>query len=226
MLHVSRMIEASPGFAVDAIRIAASRSDPKTYFLETIRHYVYAGDTALHVAAAAYQLQTTEELIARQARVRARNRRGAEPIHYAADGIPVSPAGTRTPAFDHRGFDRKRRRSQRVRQQWSCGTAPGGPHACAAAVHALLENRANPTLMNKRGSTPLHLAVQNTGRSDSGTNAAKEQQRQIVELLLQHGATPADEDANGKSVVAAASATGSESSSGEEAAAGALGGDE
>ena len=59
-------------------------------------------------------------------------------------------------------------------------------------------------MMNKRGSTPLHLAVQNTGRSDSGSIEAKDQQRQIIELLLQHGARPTDTDANGKTVRAAA----------------------
>jgi hypothetical protein len=36
---------------------------------------------------------------------------------------------------------------------------------------------ADPRLMNKRGSTPLHLAVQSTGRSDSGSEAAKDEQR-------------------------------------------------
>ena len=206
VVSVSRMIEASPGIAVDPIRIAASRADAETYFLETIRHNVYAGDTALHVAAAAHQRPTTEGLIARQARIRARNRRGAEPIHYAADGIPGESGwdpdaqqsiietlianGADPNACDNSGVAALHR-AVRTR--------------CAAAVRALLENGANPTLMNKRGSTPLHLAVQNTGRSDSGTNAAKEQQGRIIGLLLQHGATPTDEDANGKTVVAAAS---------------------
>jgi ankyrin repeat protein len=58
--------------------------------------------------------------------------------------------------------------------------------------------------MNKSGSTPLHLAVQNTGRSDSGSDAAKEGQGRIIALLLEHGASPTDTDANGKTVVAAA----------------------
>jgi ankyrin repeat protein len=59
--------------------------------------------------------------------------------------------------------------------------------------------------MNKNGSTPLHLAVQNTGRSDSGSEAAKDEQRRIVALLFGHGASPTEVDANGKTVVAAAS---------------------
>jgi ankyrin repeat protein len=73
------------------------------------------------------------------------------------------------------------------------------------AVDALIENGANPLLMNKSGSTPLHLAVQNTGRSDSGSDSAKVEQRRIIALLLEHGASPTDADANGKTVTAAAS---------------------
>jgi hypothetical protein len=51
----------------------------------------------------------------------------------------------------------------------------------------------------------LHLAVQNTGKSNSGSDAAKTEQRRIIALLLEHGASPADVDANGKTVAAAAS---------------------
>ena len=69
----------------------------------------------------------------------------------------------------------------------------------------LIENGANPLLMNKNGSTPLHLAVQTTGRSDSGSEEAKDEQGRIIAVLLEHGASPTDADANGKTVAAAAS---------------------
>jgi ankyrin repeat protein len=59
-------------------------------------------------------------------------------------------------------------------------------------------------MRNKSGSTPLHLAVQNTGKSDSGSDAAKHEQRLIIALLLQSGASPTDVDATGKTVAAAA----------------------
>jgi Ankyrin repeats (3 copies) len=75
----------------------------------------------------------------------------------------------------------------------------------SAAVSALIMNGANPKLMNKSGSTPLHLAVQNTGRSDSGSDAAKDEQARIIAVLLEHGASPTDTDAKGKTVAAAAS---------------------
>jgi ankyrin repeat protein len=75
---------------------------------------------------------------------------------------------------------------------------------CSGGVSALIEKGANPRLMNKSGSTPLHLAVQNTGKSHSGSEAAKEEQHRIIVLLLEHGASPNDYDAKGKTVAAAA----------------------
>ena len=72
------------------------------------------------------------------------------------------------------------------------------------AVSALVENGADPLLMNKTGSTPLHLAVQNTGKSNSGSEGARDEQGRIIVLLLGRGASPTDADANGKTVAAAA----------------------
>src|SRR6516164_2336424 len=51
---------------------------------------VYAGDTALHAAAFSYDLVMARNLITRGADVRARNRRGAEPLHAAVMGVPGS----------------------------------------------------------------------------------------------------------------------------------------
>jgi ankyrin repeat protein len=59
--------------------------------------------------------------------------------------------------------------------------------------------------MNKSGSTPLHLAIQNTGKSGSGSDAAKDEQRRIISSLLEHGANSNDVNAKGESVVAVAS---------------------
>ena len=75
---------------------------------------------------------------------------------------------------------------------------------CSAAASALIDNGADPRLTNKSGSTPLHLAVQNTGKSNSGSDACKKEQGQLIALLLRHGASPTDVDASGKSVAAAA----------------------
>jgi hypothetical protein len=205
LLGASRALDSSPGLALLALRVGASRQDADTYFLTAIRHYIYVGDTALHIAAATYQRPTAEALIGQGAPARARNRRGAEPLHYAADGSPDA---------EHWNPDAQR---SVIEYLIAMGAAPdaldnsgvGALHRavrtrCSAAVSTLLENGADLRLMNKRGSTPLHLAVQNTGRSDAGTDAAKDQQREIISILLQHGARPTDVDANGKTVEAAA----------------------
>ncbi|HEV3367423.1 MAG TPA: hypothetical protein VG054_08145, partial [Acidimicrobiales bacterium] len=47
-------------------------------------------------------------------------------------------------------------------------------------------------------------AVQNTGKSHSGSDTAKEEQYRIIMLLLEHGASPHDLDAKGKTVASAA----------------------
>ena len=51
----------------------ATRQDAKAHYVDEIAHYVYAGDTALHIAAAAYQREIVQKLIDMGADVRARN---------------------------------------------------------------------------------------------------------------------------------------------------------
>jgi ankyrin repeat protein len=68
------------------------------------------------------------------------------------------------------------------------------------AVRALLNGGASPRAPNKAGSTPLHLAVQTTGRGGSGSEHARQQQAGIIKLLLDCGASPADKDGRGKQV--------------------------
>jgi ankyrin repeat protein len=200
------MLDHTPGLATHPLRVGASRQDPRPYFLIPIRHHVYTGDTALHVAAAAHHRGLAETLVAQGAAVRARNRRGAEPLHYAADGHPgaaffdsdaqrdmivyLIDAGAAPDAIDKSGVA-PLHRAVRTRS--------------SAAVSALIDGGADPLLKNKSGSTPLHLAVQNTGKSNSGSESAKEEQHRIIVLLLGHGATSSDPDAKGKTVVAAAS---------------------
>ncbi len=203
---VEQRLASSPGLAVRAVRAGASRRDPESCFLTAIHHQVYAGDTALHIAAAAHRRGLTELLVDSGADVRARNRHGAEPLHYAADGRPgaadwdpaaqaeviacLCQAGADPNAFNKNGVA-PLHRAVRTR--------------ASAAVRALILNGADPTLRNASGSTPLHLAVQNTGKSSSGSAAAKEEQASIIAVLLKHGARPDDADAHGRTVAAAAS---------------------
>jgi len=83
-----KLLDASPLLAKERAVRGATRQASKQHFFDQILHYIYEGDTALHMAAAAYQASIVEELIVRGADVRARNRRGAEPLHYAVDGGP------------------------------------------------------------------------------------------------------------------------------------------
>jgi len=197
----SRLLAESPLLARQPIEVGATREAANTYFFEEIAHYAYAGDTPLHMAAAAYQVAIAGQLVSSGANVRARNRRGAQPLHYAADGSPGSRAWDPdaqyaivefliTAGADPNAADKS-------------GVAPlhrAVRTRCAAAVRALLTNGADVRGRNTNGSTPLHLAIRNTGRGGSGSAASHEEQIEIIRLLLRHGARPSDEDSAGKSV--------------------------
>jgi hypothetical protein len=85
-------LAGAPALSSARVAVGATRQAAKPHFLDEIAHYVYAGDTALHIAAAAYRPAIVRMLIAMGAEVGAKNRRGAEPLHYAVDGGPGSPA--------------------------------------------------------------------------------------------------------------------------------------
>lgn len=202
---VAKGLETSLDLAVRPIRIGANRDYAKDYFLSAIHHYVYSGDTALHIAAASHRRQLAQLFVTTGADVRARNRRGAEPLHYAADGGPSAD-----------GWD-ARAQCDVIKYLVGAGADPNAldrsgvaplhravRNRCSMAVSVLIDSGADPLLMNRTGSTPLHLAVQNTGKSNSGSEGAKDEQGRIIALLLEHGARPTDADGNGKTVAAAA----------------------
>lgn len=198
----SRLLAQSPSLARQAIEVGATRAEAKAYYFEEIAHYVYGGDTLLHVAAAAYETGLAEELVSRGADVGARNRRGAEPLHYATDGIPGSDAWN--PDAQSATVEFLIKAGANPNSEDKSGVAPlhrAVRTRCAAAVRVLLTNGAEAVRRNKSGSTPLHLAVQNTGRGGSGSAAAREEQEEIIRLLLSRGARPSDQDAAGRSVM-------------------------
>ena len=199
--EASRRLAANPSFATALSDVGATRQDSSTYFLKEISHYVYVGDTALHMAAAAFNRPIAELLVGHQANCRVKNRRGAEPLHYAADANHWNPTaqsdtieylvsiGADPNAVDKSGVT-PLHRAERTRSM--------------PAVQALLDGGANPKEPNKAGSTPLHLAVQNTGRGESGSEHGRQQQIGIIRLLLECGASPTDKDGKGKQVQQAA----------------------
>ena len=88
--RISRLLAGAPELALAGLAGGATRRCTEEHFLEAIRHQVYAGDTALHIAAAAYEAGLARELVELGALVGAANRRGAQPLHYAVDGGPGS----------------------------------------------------------------------------------------------------------------------------------------
>jgi hypothetical protein len=202
-----RLLAESPFLATQTVTVGATRDEARTYYFERIAHYVYAGDTALHIAAAAYQCNVALELLRRGANISARNRRGAEPLHYATDGLPGSESSN--PEAQFAMVELLIRAGADPNSADTSGVAPlhrAVRTRSTAAVRALLQNRADPVVRNKHGSTPLHLAVQDTGRGGTGAKEARDEQAEIIQLLLQHGARSTHKDAAGKTVKQCASA--------------------
>jgi len=78
---VFRMLARDPALARTHFKEGATHQAARIYQIDEIGHYIYGGDTALHLAAAAYRQDTARQLLALGASVHAANRRGAEPLH-------------------------------------------------------------------------------------------------------------------------------------------------
>ena len=177
---VSRALGANPALAVAAVNIGATRQDALTFFFGEIRHYLFEGDTALHMAAAAFRVPMAELLVRHGADHRAKNRRGAQPLHYAADTNIWNPEA----------------QAETIAYLLAIGADPNAANMdgatplhravrtrSAPAVRALLDGGADPGRQNKNGSTAMDLAGRTTGRGGSGSPHARSQQAAIIALL-------------------------------------------
>lgn len=203
--RVKRLIDSSPSLCREFFTKGATRQNEIDFYFDKIRHYLVAGDTPLHAAAAAYNQKIAKILVKEGAEISARDRRGAEPLHYAADGVP----GSRT--------WNPRAQSETIEFLIKSGADPNSVNVngvsplhravrqrCLSAVESLLHNGASVRLRNDAGSTPLHLAVQNTGRGGSGSEESKKLQKEIILVLLRKGANLKDKDGRGRTVTQSA----------------------
>lgn len=185
---VARQLRAAP----DSVRARITQD----HLVEMIPHWLYAGDTSLHLAAAALRPDEARLLLRAGADPNAENRRGATPLHYACDPRPrsVVPWSRESQArligllVEH-GAD-----LERVDRGGATALHRAVRARSSGAVSQLLALGAQPHCrLGKRGSSPLHLAVQSTGAG--GTAGSIDEQLEIIRLLLQRGADPAVADA-------------------------------
>ncbi len=182
-------------------RCAKRTVEKDLYIADKIFHWLYKGDTLLHLAAAGHRSKLIGPLLAIGLDPNSnKNRRKSTPFHYAADASlnesfdsslqlstlrQLVDAGAHLNAQDKNGASALHR-AVRTR--------------AAAAVEFLLNAGADPHLMNSTGSTAFHLAVQTTGRGGSGTPQAKEAQIKIIESFMQIGISSTLRDGRGKTV--------------------------
>ena len=172
-----RLLLADAGLAKLIIR------RPKLYKLG-ILHWIYVGDTLLHLAAAGYRVEIVRLLLASGADPNAAgNRRKSSPLHYAADGFITGPAWgenrqveTIRCLLDH---------GAQLQLQDQNGATPlhrAVRTRCAAAVRCLLKAGADPTTRNKPGDRhgselPVVPGRQRAGGSDEQQPGVEQRER-------------------------------------------------
>ncbi len=182
--------------------LAKSQIDNARLYESKILHWIYVGDTALHLAAAGHRVEIVQLLLAAGADPNSStNHRQSGPLHYAADGFVSGPNWNTVRQV--KTIECLLDNGAAINAQDKNGATPlhrAVRTRCAAAVNCLLERGAVPMLKNKPGSTPFHLAVQNTGHGGSGVEAAKKAQQEIIHTFLSAGLSPALKNSRGKSV--------------------------
>ena len=183
-----RLVRAAPELA--QVRVARER-------LVKDVHQLYAGDTALHFAAAALRPLAVAALIEAGAHSDAENRRGATALHYACDARPRGK--TWNPSRQRSVIELLLDAGSDIEHKEKAGAAPLHRAVRARspeAVRCLLERGARVDATHGRQrTTALHIATHSTGAG--GTKGARAEQQEIVQLLLQFGADPRAPDAHG-----------------------------
>jgi hypothetical protein len=193
---VTRLLEQNPTLVSRLFRA------PKL-FQSGIFHWIYVGDTILHLAAAGYRVDIVRLLVNAGADPNAAtNRRRSTPLHYAADGFITGPVWSANRQV--KTLRTLIEGGANIHAQDMNGATPlhrAVRTRCAEAVRFLLSAGSDPTANNKSGSTPFHLAVQNTGRGGSGEPAARVAQREIIQEFQRVGVSLELQDNRGKTVV-------------------------
>jgi ankyrin repeat protein len=183
--------------------LAARQIETARLYKSKILHWIYVGDTALHLAAAGHRDHIAQILLAAGANANAAaNHRRSGPLHYAADGYSVGPAWD--PPRQVKTIRILLNAGADIHARDKNGATPlhrAVRTRCAAAVSCLLDAGADPIRKNTSGSTAFHLAVQNTGRGGSGAERAIAAQRRIIEEFMSRGLSPALKDDRGRSVL-------------------------
>lgn len=183
--------------------LVKQRTHTARLYHSKISHWLYAGDTALHLAAAGYRVEIVRLLLAAGADPNAAyNHRKSSPLHYAADGFITGPAWNAKKQVET--IRCLLDSGANLHLQDKNGATPlhrAVRTRCADAVRFLVRAGADPLMKNKPGSTPFHLAVQNTGRGGSGAEVAINAQREIIQEFLRLGLSPKLKSASGKTVL-------------------------
>ena len=179
-----RQVAATPELAMASLAKGPSKATSEEFFLDSLSVQVYAGHTALHVAASAYDVEIASALLSAGADLHARNRRGAEPLHAATDG---GPGSTRwNPLAQAATITHLLQAGANLEAIAEGGITPlhrAVRNRCSMAVRVLLDAGADPYRTNLNGSTAFTLAQWTTGRPGTGSADAKHEQAAIVQLI-------------------------------------------
>jgi hypothetical protein len=147
-----------------------------------IFHWIYVGDTSLHLAAAGYRVEIVRGLLAAGADPNAAgNHRRSTPLHYAADGFITGPVWYAKPVSPDVADVGGVRPS--VADVGNAGFGETGLRQCGT-LRCLLDAGADLHAQDKNGATALHRAVR--------TRCAA-----AVQFLLQAGADPTRKNKTG-----------------------------